>query len=519
MMQFEAVSEAARESLQRFGVSGAAIGIEHDGAEAVAGWGVTSIENPLDVDADTLFQIGSITKTVTGTIAMYLVEQGELDLDAPLRRYLPELRLADADVAARVTMRHLLTHTGGWFGDHFADPSRGDDALERIVDEVAGLPQLAPLGEIWSYCNSGFYIAGRVLEVLTGRSYETAARELVLEPLGMTSSVFFPEDALSRRFAVGHREEEEQTVVARPWALPRAASAAGGIVTNVRDLLRYARFHLGREAGPLGAESIAHMREPQVETGEPGRSMALTWFVRELEGVSLAEHGGGTNGQQSFFSIAPDAGFALAIVTNHAPGGSRLIRAVSRLAWQLYLGVDERDPEPIELAPGELAEYVGLYTNPFADADVRLEEGCLVTHTVFKAGFPTKDSPPLPPVPPAPLAFYDADRVFVPDGTFEGARGDFVRDAEGRIAWFRSGGRLHARRRQPNGRPARSARSDTNQGLARNTVGNRLRAPGRARARVRSPARLIVQVFRRGRRRRPRCARRRCRARSCARRG
>ena len=444
MSRFETLSETARESLERFGVPGAAIGIEHDGAEAVAGWGVTSLENPLDVDADTLFQIGSITKTVTGTIAMYLVEQGALDLDAPVRRYLPGLRLADEDVAERVTMRHLLTHTGGWFGDHFADPSRGDDALERIVAEVAGLPQLAPLGEIWSYCNSGFYIAGRVLEVLTGKPYEAAARELVFEPLGMTSSVFFPEDVLSRRFAVGHREEEEQTVVARPWALARAASAAGGIVTNVGDLLRYARFHLGREPGPLGAEAIARLREPQVETDEPGRRMALTWFVSDLEGVVFAEHGGGTNGQQSFFSIAPEAGFALAIVTNHAPGGSRLIRAVSRLALQLYLGVEERDPEPLELAPDQLPEYAGRYTNPFADADVRLEEGRLVAHTIFKAGFPTKDSPPLPPEPPAPLAFYDADRVFVPEGTFEGTRGDFVRDGEGRIAWFRWGGRLFA---------------------------------------------------------------------------
>jgi CubicO group peptidase (beta-lactamase class C family) len=266
----------------------------------------------------------------------------------------------------------------------------------------------------------------------------------VLGPLGMTSSVFFPEEVLSRRFAVGHREEEEQTVVARPWALPRAASAAGGIVTNVHDLLRYARFHLGREAGPLGAESIARMQEPQVETDEPGRTMALTWFVRELGGIRLAEHGGGTNGQQSFFAIAPEAGFALAIVTNHAPGGNRLIRVVSRVARRLYLGVDEPDPEPLELAAGELAEYAGLYTNPFADADVRLEEGRLVAHTIFKAGFPTKDSPPLPPVPPAPLAFYGVDRVFVAEGTFEGARGDFVRDSEGRIAWFRSGGRLHA---------------------------------------------------------------------------
>ncbi|HET7856846.1 MAG TPA: serine hydrolase domain-containing protein [Gaiellaceae bacterium] len=444
MSRFDTVRVALRESLERFGVPGAAIGIAFEGAEESAGFGVTSIEHPLEVDAGTLFQIGSITKTVTGTLAMRLVEQGELDLDVPVRRYIPDLQLADEDVAARVTMRHLLTHTGGWFGDYFADPSRGDDALERVLPELAELPQLAPLGEIWSYCNSGFYIAGRVLEILTGKPYESAAREFVLEPLGMTNSFFFPEDVISRRFAVGHRHEEEQTVVARPWALPRVASAAGGIVSNVHDLLRYARIHLGPETGPVSAESIARMREPVIETDEPDRTMALTWFMRELDGVRLAEHGGATNGQISLFSLVPEAGFALAILTNHSPAGEQLTLELSRLALRLYLGVEERDPEPIELAPDALAEYAGLYTNPFADADLRLEDGRLVEHAIYKAGFPTKDSPPLPPTPPAPLVFYDADRVFVPEGPFKGSRGDFIRDGEGRIAWYRSGGRLHA---------------------------------------------------------------------------
>jgi CubicO group peptidase (beta-lactamase class C family) len=442
--RFETLCEAARDSLERLGLPGASLGVEHEGAKTTAGFGITSIEHPLEVDAGTLFQIGSITKTVTGTLAMCLVERGKLDLEAPVRSYLPELRLADDEVAARVTMRHLLTHTGGWFGDYFADPSRGDDALERILPELAELPQLAPLGEIWSYCNSGFYIAGRVLEILTGKPYEMATRELVLEPLGMTSSFFLPEDVITHRFAVGHRREEEQTVVARPWALPRAASAAGGLVSNVGDLLRYARFHLGRKPGPLGFASIARMREPHVATSEPERRMALAWFAREVDGVGFVEHDGGTNGQLSFLSLAPDQGFALAILTNHAPVGGELIRELSRLAWQLYLGVKERDPEPIELAPEQLAEYAGLYTNPFADADLRLEDGRLVEHTRFKAGFPTKDSPPLPPVPSAPLAFYEADRVFVSEGPFKGGRGDFVRDGKGRIAWLRSGGRLHA---------------------------------------------------------------------------
>ena len=445
MTRFETLCEAAAESLGRVGVPGAAIGVEHEGTQETTGLGVTSIEDPLEVDGETLFQIGSITKTVTGTLVMQLVERGELELDAPVREYLPGLRLADEDVAARVTMRHLLTHTGGWFGDHFADPSRGDDALERIVAELEELPQMTPLGELWSYCNSGFYIAGRVIELLTERPYEQAARELVLEPLGMTSSFFLPEEVMSRRFAVGHRPEAGETIVARPWALARAASAAGGITATVGDLLLYARFHMGLDAGPLGAESLAAMREAQVEVDEPGRMMALSWFVRDVGGVTVAEHDGGTNGQMARLMLAPDAGFALAILTNHSPGGGDVIRELTREAWHIYFDAELRDPEPLELDTGALAEYAGSYANPWSEAELRVEGGGLVAHVSYKAGFPTKDTPPLPPLPPIPLAFYDEDRVFATEGTFKGVTGDFVRE-EGGIAWFRWGGRLHAAR-------------------------------------------------------------------------
>jgi len=435
--RFETLSEAAWESLERFGVPGTSIGVYHEAAEEAAGFGVTSTEQPLEVDAETLFQIGSITKTVTGTLALQLVEKGELDLDAPIRRYLPALRLADDDVAERVTMRHLLTHTGGWFGDHFSDPSRGDDALERMLPELAELPQLAPLGQIWSYCNSGFYVAGRVIEVLTRRPFETAARELVLAPLGMENSFFFSEEVLSHRFAVGHRDEDGRTILARPWALARAASAAGGITSSVGDLLRYARFHFEWPPGP-------QMREPQIETDDPRRKMALTWFVRDVDGLGFAEHDGGTNGQMARLLLAPEAGFALAILTNHSPAGNDVLREVTRHALRLYLGIDARDPEPRDLSREQLAEYAGVYSNPWSEIELRAADGRLVSQTTFKAGFPTKDTPPLPPPPPATLALYDTDRLFVEEGPLTGSRGDFVRDDEGRIAWFRSGGRLHA---------------------------------------------------------------------------
>src|SRR5438477_11584995 len=109
-------------------VPGVAVGIIAQGEETASGFGVTNVDHPLPVDGDTLFQIGSITKTVTATALMRLVERGTVSLDAPARTYVPELRLRHAGVAAAVTLGHLLTHGGGGFGDFFHDTGVGDDA-------------------------------------------------------------------------------------------------------------------------------------------------------------------------------------------------------------------------------------------------------------------------------------------------------------------------------------------------------------------------------------------------------
>ena len=103
--------------MQELKVPGAAAGVWNAGRKETAAFGVTSIMNPLAVTPETLFQIGSITKTMVATVVLRLVEQGRLDLDRPVRAILPELQLADEASAADLTLRHLLTHTGGWAGD------------------------------------------------------------------------------------------------------------------------------------------------------------------------------------------------------------------------------------------------------------------------------------------------------------------------------------------------------------------------------------------------------------------
>lgn len=438
MTLFEDVHAAVEAAVEETATPGTAIGLVHAGEEHTAGIGVTSIENPLEVTPETLFQVGSITKTVTGTVAMILVERRELDLDAPVRRYLPKLALADDDVAARVTMRHLLTHTAGWVGDYFADHGAGDDALARMLGDLPRLPQLTPLGEVWSYNNAGFYIAGRVLEVVGGAPYELLVQRLLFEPLGLEHSLFFTADVMTRRFAVGHhRSEDGPPTVARPWAIGRAHHAAGGISSTVLDLLRYARFQLSDGEGILTRASLDEMQRPHIDAAPIFGSVGLTWGVDDVTGVRLIHHGGGTNGQVAHLSFAPDSRTILAVLTNGQRGGEVVQAALDRVVGAL----GGRKPERISVIL-EPAEYLGVYRSPLLDAELATTDAGLRLTITSRGGFPTEDSPPMPSPPPVTVEFLERDRLFVPDGPIAGTEAEFLRGPDGRIAWLRLGGRV-----------------------------------------------------------------------------
>jgi CubicO group peptidase (beta-lactamase class C family) len=374
---------------------------------------------------------------------MRLVELGKLDLDLPIRAYLPDFRLRDESVAARVTLRHLFAHTGGWLGDYFDDCGDGDDALARYVAKMIDLPQLTLLGETWSYNNAGFGVAGRVIEIVTGKTYEGALKEFVLDPLDLKMSFVFPKDVMTHRFAVGHNEMDGKPVVARPWSVARTSNCVGGIAASARDQLRYARFHSGDGAGMLTRDSIAQMQTPRVPAAL-GEMMGVSWFIKDVNGTRLVRHGGATNGQLSAFLFAPARGFAITVLTNGNRGGE-LHREIMKLALELYLGIKEPEPTCIAMSDAQLAEYAGKYTSALADTELVIENRELVMRVTPKGGFPAQDSPPGPTPPPARFAFIGADRVLGLDGQSKDLQGEFLRDANGRIAWFRFGGRIRAR--------------------------------------------------------------------------
>src|SRR5207248_576745 len=168
-------------------VPGVAIGaVDAEGARTFS-FGITNVDHPLPVDADTVFEIASITKTMTATAAARLAAEGRLELDAPVARYVTDLRTPDPGVASRVTVRDLFTHTAGWFGEYLTPTGSGDDAIAKGVAAMATLEQVAPMG-LFSYNNVSLVVAGRVIEVVSGRPYREAVRELLFAPLRMARS-------------------------------------------------------------------------------------------------------------------------------------------------------------------------------------------------------------------------------------------------------------------------------------------------------------------------------------------
>ncbi len=449
----EELKEVTRREMAKLNVPGVAVGLSVDGADECFGLGVTSVENPLEVTPQTLFRIGSITKTHTATVLFELIEQGRVSLEDQVRKYIPHFQVADEDTAARVTIRHLLNHTSGWLGDYFINTGDGEDALEKFITRMADLPQLTPLGTLYSYNNTAFNVIGRIIEVVTGQNYHAAMQKMLLDPLGLKTSCFFGHDVMLHRFALGHNTEGEQAVIAKPWFESRCDAPCGGLSSSAEEMLRYARFHMadGRtETGVnlLKPETLAQMQTAQLVSGVD-EHIGMNWFIREFNGVQIFEHGGSSNGQQAGVWFAPSKQTAFTVLTN-LDRGSQLIDTLSMWVEENILGVFRAQRKTQPLSSEKLEEYTGMYL--FAAAgdlfSVTIANGGLtMTHILQDTG-EAADGPfgiPRQVIPPVSFLSCGEDLFLCEEGLFAGSIFEFLRDADGRVMWFRFGGRVFNR--------------------------------------------------------------------------
>lgn len=436
------------EKMTEHRIPGVSIGILQNNEREILTFGVTSVDNPLPVTDDTLFQIGSNTKPMTATVMMLLAEQGKLDLGAPIRTILPDFRVQDEFVSASATIRQLLTHSTGWVGDHFIDTGAGDDAIESYIASMADLPQLAPPDFAFSYNNAAFAVAGGVIEAVTEQKYDSVMREMLFEPLGMRNSFFEAADVMVRRFAVGHQILPDEPVkVGTPWPLPRAMYAAGAVAADANDMLTYAQFYLdqGKTAAGIQHLSAANMGAlwtPQFDTNSSRGSVAHSWFVRDEGGVNSYSHGGATVGQMSAFKIIPDKGFAFTSLTNGSTGGL-FNQELERYLLDEFCDLNGAESETVEFTSDQLDELAGKYSRPMVDIELTVSDGKLMGQFIPKQGFPTKETPPYPPTPVHEYGLLATGDLMALHGPFKGAQLQVLRQDDGSIGWIRGSMRLH----------------------------------------------------------------------------
>ncbi len=468
-VKFETLASLVEAKMREYRVPGVAIGVLDNGVATTRGLGVTNVEDPLPITDHTVFPIASISKTFAATAIMRLVEQGKVDLKAPVRTYLPEFRVRDERVSRDVTVWNLLTHSSGWEGQVSA-PERGDDTLRNFVSTLPDLMQLAPLdagrdaargrppAAVWSYNNAGFSVSGRVIESVTGTSINRAVRDLVFTPLGLAHAGTTAGDFLVNRFASGHANRADHPPsLQRPFS-PSTSVTAGGIGLCVTDLLAYARFHMGNGTTATGERvltraSLEQMRTPQVRKQGTDDDIGLGWHLRTVGPLRVAAHGGTLAGHILLLEIVPERNFAIGILTN-SQNGWRLIQDVERAALASYHGATfpanhaiahrglvETLPsaEPLATQP-DPAPYVGRYARPMNAVVVRADGPRLFVQERPNTGDPR---------PEMPVSFFGPDRAVVTDGADRGQSIEFIRGADGKVTWIRVVGRIAVRTAMP----------------------------------------------------------------------
>ncbi len=471
--EFRAVAEALLASMRQSPVPGAALAVLHHGREQFAYFGIESLNSHVTVGPDTLFQLGSLTKTYTATAVWRLIDEGKLGVNARVRDYLPDLRLADEDTAAKITVGQLLDHTAGFYGSDGGYAGEDDNAVARYVSErLPTLPQLAPLGVNPSYNNDGFILLGRLIEVVTGTPYRAALASLVLGPLQLGNTLLDRQAALTRPHVDGHYEGPINGTAVRfavqtPLFVPRAVEPAGGLWATVRDVLAYGRFHLtlGREGpgrGTVATESLQQMQTPAKTWPGLDLSIGRNWFVQEAGGRRAFTHNGDTAGCHAVFLAVPDEQLALALLVNTG-GGFAAERAVLNTVATSYPGLAAfngtfgttqsllaaPNTPTVTLPPSGLAQYAGSYADPGQTVTITAggPQGAPLAMTQVLRETPNGFQAEIsgPGAPAVGLTFVGKDA-----GLINGIeRIAFLRDDAGNVGWQAQGLRLTPRTQRP----------------------------------------------------------------------
>lgn len=306
------------------------------------GYGFADVARHEQMTATTPVVIGSTTKAFTAAAVLQLAERGLLTLDDPVRKHLPDFQLADADAAARLTIRQALTHTAGLPPTPmdgpaflFSDDMAPDAAPRYIAGLAAAEPVWAPGGG-WLYANDGYVLAGRIIEVVSGMPYEDYMAANLFGPLGMDTTRFPVRSEPDPEVATAYDYGPDGSAYPSFFPHNRASNAAGMLISTARDAGRWLRTLLddgaldGKQI--IAEDNLQEMLRPQASipagprASDPGAvKYALGWMVSETDGMRVVSHGGSAITMGSHFLLVPEKRLAIAAVTNSSTEATGVI--------------------------------------------------------------------------------------------------------------------------------------------------------------------------------------------------
>lgn len=299
------------------------------------GYGMANLETQTKVTSDTVFEIGSCTKQFTAALVIKLASEGKLSLDDPLSKYFDGL----PDSIKPITIRRCLSHTSGLYeylalGIEIRKDYRTDDILERIKSKPL---DFAP-GEAWSYSNAGYFVAGMIIEKLTGKTWGQAVQEQIFKPLGMSESYIQSVPTVIPHRASGYAwggKNYQNSEVLRPGS----AYAAGAILSTGPDL---AKWVVALDAGKF--PGVAQAWEPFKLNGGRTYPYGMGWFLGKAWGQPVVQHGGNTYGQSAQISRYPQEGLTVIVLTNAA--GQSFVGLADQVAKEYLEHVVVKDLKP-----------------------------------------------------------------------------------------------------------------------------------------------------------------------------
>lgn len=420
---FSNIEAVARKELQATGAPGAAIAVVMgDRVVYTRGFGVANVETGEPVRPEMVFRLGSTTKMITAATVVLLAEQGKLSLTEPISKHIQGL----TPNLGRLTAHQLLSHQSGILDEAPMFGSHDDGAMKAEIAGWTDTRFFAEPGQIYSYSNPGYWLAGFLAETVGGRPFADQVASTIFTPLGMTRSTFRPTLAMTYPLAQGHDVVNGQPRIIRPAANNAASWPAGSVFSNVIDLSKWITAFVNN--GKIGGEQVlpaavfTTLSTPHATI--PGATNKYGYGVQvgQWRGLDVVEHGGSRAGYGSIIRMVPSRQFGVVVLANRT-GVSMTATANAAMEAALSLPAAPADPPPapISTTAEERARYAGTYSQGQRQITVTATADALQIRTGTQ-GVPMEKI---------------GDHVFRAGGT----RYVFVTDASGAVTFVHSGGR------------------------------------------------------------------------------